>query len=441
MRMKCLLLTVACFLGLAGSVPLQAAEPQPPEQALYRQAPKVIALLKDKGYANVAVLKFLVTKDGVAFRDNVGTLNQSLARRLELALLLANDPRHPIGVVANAGAVAQRTPGANHLSRAGRLKLFEARYPLAWGNQEVTPDAFLTGTAAVSKDLRRLTLSLLAFDRQANRLEQIGDDFEASNLPDRLTELGESFVFRGGTDNGEIKIVPERQRLDKALQAAAKVKDQEATHPALDRSAPVTLEVRYDGEAIPYEVRGGRAFMREPREGQRVELVVKRDAGKDRLGVVLKVNGESTLYHQKLPDAECMRWILDPGDGPLTIRGFQTDAKTLEKFRVLSVAESKEREVNYGEDVGTITMTVFRELKGEPKTPDLAEDVAEIAAVSWAELPDKKADNYHALKARTSATPSSASRSATSSAAATCCPGTSRRRVVVPWSCRTPTTT
>jgi hypothetical protein len=393
-------LAAALVLGNSGPARLHAAEPPALEEALFRQAPKVIARLQERGYANIGVLKFLVTKDDRAFNDNVGTLNQSLARRLELALLLVNDPRRPVGIVANASAVAQRTPGANHLTRAGRDKLFAARYPLAWGRQEVSPDAFLTGTAAVSKDLRTLTVSLLAFDRKNNKLEQLLDDFTASNLPSRLSEMGESFVLRGGADGGEVKLVPEQQRQEQSLQQAARVREQKATHPAVDRAAPVTLEVRYDGRPVAYEVRDGRALIPEPREGQQVEMVLRRDGGKERYGCVLKVNGENTLYRQKVPDLECLRWVLDPGDGPIRIRGYQSDGKTVAKFRVLSVAESKERAINYGDDVGTITLTVFRELREETKAPDLSEDVAEVAAVGRAELPQKQSANYHALKAR-----------------------------------------
>jgi hypothetical protein len=395
-------LVAVLLLAAALAVPgrLHAAEPPPLEEALFRQAPKVIARLQERGCANVGVLKFLVTKDARAFHDNVGTLNHSLARRLELALLLANDPRRPVGIVANASAVARRTPGANHLTRAGREKLFEPRYPLAWGKEEVAPDAFLTGTAAVSKDLKTLTVSLLAFDRKSNRLEQLVDDFAASNLPSRLGEIGESFLLRGGADGGDLKLVPERQRLEQSLQQAARVREQKATHPAVSRGAPITLEVRYDGKPVAYEVRDGRALIPEPREGQQVEMVLRRDDGKERYGTVLKVNGENTLYRQKMPDLECLRWVLDPGDGPVRVRGYQTDAKTVEKFRVLSVSESKERAINYGEDVGTITLTVFRELREEVKTPDLSEDVAEVAAVGRAELPQAGSENYHALKAK-----------------------------------------
>jgi CHAT domain-containing protein len=392
---------------LAGVAPLperaapapKQGEPRLPERELLRQAPRVIKYLQGKGYANVGVLKFLVSKDGDKFGDNAGTLNMLLARRLEVALLVANDPRRPLGIVADASAVARKTRGANHLNREDRLKLFEARYPLAWGDEQVTPDAFLTGTAAVSEDLRTLTISLFAFDRKTNKLEQILDDFVTANAPDRLAEMGESFLVRGGADDGEARIVPEKQRLDKALEAAARVKGQRVRHPAENPSAPVRLEVRYDGKPVPFQVRGGRSLIPQPREGQQVELVLRRDGGKERYGCVLKVNGENTLYRQKLPDGECVRWVLDPGDAQVKVRGYQADEKTVEKFRVLSVAESKEREVNYGEDVGTITLTVFRELKGEAEPPELSDEAEEAASVGRAQLPGRKPINYHALKA------------------------------------------
>src|SRR4029077_244308 len=87
------------------------------EHELVRQAPKLIKIFKEHGYHNIGVLKFLVARGEQATQvsDNVGTLNMLLARRLEMALILANAPRQPVGIVANASAVAQRTAGANHL--------------------------------------------------------------------------------------------------------------------------------------------------------------------------------------------------------------------------------------------------------------------------------------------------------------------------------------
>jgi hypothetical protein len=169
----------------------------------------------------------------------------------------------------------------------------------------------------------------------------------------------------------------------------------------------VALEVHYDGRAVPLEVRQGKAFVPEPREGQTVELVLKRDDSKERYGVVLKVNGENTLRKQRLPDLSCLRWILDPGDEPLTVKGYQVSGTEYEKFRVLSDPESKEREINYGADVGMITMTVFREQKGQGRPPDPSDEAGEAKVISQGTLQTpaekdepEKPSNFNALKFR-----------------------------------------
>jgi hypothetical protein len=170
-----------------------ASAPQALEQELLRASKEVIKHCKDKGYQNVGVLKFQITKDDTTLSANVGTLNVFLARRLKVALVLSNNPLQPIGIIDNAPAVAHRTKGANHLSKEGRLKLFEASYPLAWGQAEVKPDAFITGVAEVSEDLETLRIQLLTFDKTDNRLLPLLSAFTVANQPDQLTEMGESF--------------------------------------------------------------------------------------------------------------------------------------------------------------------------------------------------------------------------------------------------------
>src|SRR5262245_57104107 len=156
------------FLSLAvaglSSARCLAEEPVELERALVRQAPEVIKKLREKGYKNVGVLKFLATKEGEQWSDNVGTLNTLLAQRLELALMLANKPSDPVGIIENASAVAQTIPQASHRSKDARLKLFTARYPLAWGSQKVEPDAFVTGAVRVSGELTLLAMKLMACD-------------------------------------------------------------------------------------------------------------------------------------------------------------------------------------------------------------------------------------------------------------------------------------
>ena len=184
-----------------------------------------------------------------------------------------------------------------------------------------------------------------------------------------------------------------------ALQSAVDIRDQESgTHPAEDSNAPVKLTVLYNGKPVKIEVRGGKAFVPEPATGQRVEFVIAKDAKAQRYGVVLKVNGENTLFKERQPDLRCRKYILDDPGETVTIRGYQHGTDRVETFRVLSAPESKAREVSYGADVGTITMTVFPE--GKAPAPDLADDAAEKTAVAAAELPAEPSKSFDALKAK-----------------------------------------
>ena len=65
---------------------------------------------------------------------------------------------------------------------------------------------------------------------------------------------------------------------------------------------------------------------------------------------------------------------------------------------MLSAPESKAREVNYGPDVGTLTLTVFPE--GKAPAPDLSQDAAEKSAVAKAELPAEPSKSFDSLKAK-----------------------------------------
>jgi hypothetical protein len=392
---------MVCSAALAAFLSAPVVAQESLERAMLKQAPQLIQHFKEHGYKNVGVLKFLVNREGQQkFSDKAGTLNLLLARRLELALILANDPKTPIGIIEDASAIAQKTPGANHLSKEGRLKLFEPSYPLAWGTDKVRANAFVTGTANIGADLKTLTISLIIFDRQTNRLTPLFDDFVAANRAEHLSEMGESFVLRGAFDDGKTEpSAAANKQQQTILHEAARVHAKEAPHPAKVTDVPVVLEVRYDGRPIPYEVRDGQAFIPEPNEGQKVELVMRRDGSKERYGVVLKVNGENTIDKQRQPDLACRKWVLDPGFPAATISGYLLGTDVIEKFRVLSAYESKEREINYGADVGTITMTVFREIKGKEAGGDLSDEAAKETVVAKLPALKERSKNYHALKA------------------------------------------
>src|SRR5262245_6984749 len=111
--------------ALLGSVPPCSAGTL--DQEILKATPPILAALKARGVQNVGVLKFLVA-EGKGRPTDVGELTQTLADRLELALILTVDVKEPIGVLRNATAVAARTPGADHRTAEGRDRLFAAQY-------------------------------------------------------------------------------------------------------------------------------------------------------------------------------------------------------------------------------------------------------------------------------------------------------------------------
>ena len=376
-------------------------EPVSLERTLVRVAPKILKHLDSEGFRNVGVLKFLVHKDGQPqFTHTAGTLNLMVARQLELALIVANDPRKPLGIVENASDTASKIDGANHLTSEGRRKLFEQPYPLAWGDKTVEVDAFVAGLIGISDDLRTLKLSFMVVDRANGKLTPLDLDVEALNSSSRLSEIGESFATRGFFDGGRLddSTKPPKSK-DDTFTTAVEVGQGKAKHP-LQGSLPIGFQVLYDDRPVAIEFRDGKAFLPEPNEGQKVEFVLARNAKEGRLGIAVKVNGENTLYRDRKPDLHGRKWVSDPGDGPIRIRGYQLDKDQIEKFRVLSNAESLAREMDYGTDVGTITVSVFGERGGKRPTPDLSDEARDSLVVERMDRPEKKPGSFDALKAQ-----------------------------------------
>jgi hypothetical protein len=325
-------------------------------EELLRSAPRVLDYLKAHGFKTVGVLKFRVQDAQGSVSDRVGPLNLNLATRLELALVLTTDIQNPLNVIRDASSVAARLPGVNHLTPDGRRALFDGRYRLAWGDTEMAADAFLTGVVAVGPDLHELTVAILGFGRESTVLEPIVR-FTAALDPPVLVDLGESFLTRGMFDGGRIAQAPAQ-----VIDSAVRVREGAQTHPLFDPSAPVTLEILYDDRPVALETRDGTAFVREPREGQAVTMVLrKRDATAIRYGVVLAVNGENTLFKERTSPLTSSKWVLSPEVPEIRVRGYQSKEREAEAFRILSPKDSKRDLVSYGPDAGTIQLVVFRE--------------------------------------------------------------------------------
>ena len=375
---------------------------------LQRRMPQIVQYLNDHDYKTVGVLKFRVKKPGEPTSDSVGPLNSLLADRLELGLILAIpfEQEDEFQIIRYASDQVALVEGASHLSSEGRRSFFGPAYQLAWGEKSATADAFLTGVVQVHEGNQRASIGILCFNKNGGGLERVCDVFEANLDADVLRELGESYiVLRGAFDQGAARLTAEQREEQQQTfirKEVAKVKTQQSTFPLLDPTAPISLVVKYDGQPVPFQIRGGKAYVPEPNEGQQIEMVLTRGPNSTaRLGIVLKVNGQNTLYRQTKRDVDCAKWILAPDRKQIVVRGYQIKSQNaIEQFKVLSEKESAARAMDYGRSLGLIQLTVFEEMKGPAPTPkllDRAEDEDLIAMLRGVH-PGAPAKSLGALK-------------------------------------------
>lgn len=405
----------AVFAGLGVDLPSCQADTL--SQELQKQIPQVIRFLNEHNHKTVGVLKFRVKKPGQKTSDSVGPINSLMADRLEVGLVLANpfEKEQQLNIVKNASQQVANIDGADHLSETSRVKCFGQPMELAWGDEAIEPDAFLTGILQYHADGETVSVAILCFDKTGKELANACDVFDATIDASTLSELGESYVRRSGVDakmlQGFTLSLQEFSKLKRkqkqelkskvVLKKAQTVRKQAAPFPTYDETAPLTLEALYDGVRVPIEIRNGRGFLPEPQEGQKVEFVLVRGrSAPDRLGVVLKVNGENTLYRQTESDFFCTKWLLGPQHKRVPIRGYQMrGGKTMEAFKVLSQEESQKRAMSYGHYVGQIQLTVFAELAQQDQQPELMDDDEEdMMAMMRGRHPEKKPKSALALK-------------------------------------------
>ncbi len=209
----------------------------------------------------------------------------------------------------------------------GRKALFADRYALAWGEEQVMPDAFLTGVVMLDAGLKQMDVGVLAFDQKGDNLAKVAQ-FKAAVEVQDLVESGSSFLLRGAFDDGQVQLAQAG-----AVQAAAGVHSQGATFPLngavrWSRSTSTTMAKKSRSRS-----KAARPGWPSPERGKKSCLMVRRqDASKLQYGVVLKVNGENTLYKDRLPAEQGPLWVLAPSSGPLEIRGYKVGVDRGEEF-------------------------------------------------------------------------------------------------------------
>ncbi|MCA9241053.1 MAG: hypothetical protein KDA37_12675, partial [Planctomycetales bacterium] len=308
----------------------------------------------------IGVVKFLVD-DGVEPSLSVGNTNLALSRYFRNALaenLKGDDP--PIQLVLDADFALQRTLGADHSTDPGRKKLFRlksgrrAKFPVGDGRYSEPVDRFICGYAEVLEEDALVNIRFQCFD-EGTGIKNLGAMHQGVPLPPEvLADFGKNYEAPR-----YLELHPNRGGENLGVGEPADLQDE----------APFQFHVFYDDAPIKVVGREANDVLRlpEPQDGQKVEFMIRRtDDEPIRMGVVVKVNGESTLCSQTRPSTYCAKWILGPQDS-VWIRGFQTigeDGKpgeTYKKFRVLS--EDASRNLVYSSNTGLITVECFLEKK------------------------------------------------------------------------------
>ncbi len=356
------------LLGLAAP---GAARADHIDDALIQRAPDLVKTLEQRGYKTVGALKFLVKVGQAAPHANIGPMNLTMATRLENAMIHGSDPAQPLNVVRDATQVAAASnPGMTLQTPAGREALFKLSYPLAWGDTKATPDALLTGMISLSPDLRKATVGVDCIDKSGKAPESVLS-FEVPTDRSILADCGRGFFIRGaGVKRRSIEDMDHA-----AAESALATSDGKPLTQQAAGDMPVKFEIRYNNVLqIIGQDPGSLGEMRvnSPKAGESVLFVIT-NVTKAKIGIVVKVNGESTLGQETVEDAACQKWILDPGK-TYSLKGFYTFPENkVVAFKALNDADSIARLADWSGSrprAGYIDVSVF-----EPN-PTISDELA-----------------------------------------------------------------
>lgn len=330
--------------------------------ALVNKAGLVLDKLEDLKCKNVGVLHFRVKKGSQWPSFTLAPLCDNLSTRLENALVIRNNPAHPIGVIQDASSNARthKVGGWSH-SEKERKKLFDIDgYRLAWGTSRVKGDVFLTGLVTASDDLKKATVLIESFTAGHLKPAKVLE-FEVAADRSLLADLGQTFAVasRGvSRADRDAHAIADARRRD--------LKKREAGDPSMtpDDVRGFKIEILYDGIAQPISPDNnspGEWRVQPPRAGQKVSFALTQN-GKtaDTLAAVLKINGRSSWQQQDQESKMCQMWLHGPNERQV-YEGFyqEVDGNNLIPFEVLDEKQSQEREAEFGSKVGLIELDVF----------------------------------------------------------------------------------
>jgi hypothetical protein len=153
---------------------------------------------------------------------------------------------------------------------------------------------------------------------------------------------------------------------DDAAKSAADADQGKPITTQLGGEMPIQFEIRYNDAVQTISgdpSSAGEMSVPTPQKGQTLSFALT-NTSKAKIGVVVKVNGESTLGQETAEDAACWKWILEPGK-QYGLKGFysMTD-NSVTLFKVLDDDESAARMAEWSGGrprAGYIDLQVFQE--------------------------------------------------------------------------------
>jgi hypothetical protein len=394
------LLRSACALLVAlASLVAARVEADPIDGQLMKHGREIRDYCLKNRYDAVGILSFRM-KNGdkpVSFRG--GTIIQSLPERLEYALIMSlQQGSKEVKVAHNASAAATKVLGtANYRTTEERKKLFGVSYLQAWGKPrpQISVDAFLTGKVTIAPGLRTAKVEIESFDRRNPAVIRDVISFEVPVDRHILADSGTGFSLSAVTRGVFTRAVTDDDIIESTGAASADGPGIDGVDIDLDLSAAVSSATTLTADdststtsGFPVEVTLyysnvkqtltpdvgitgiSNYSVRTPSEGETLEIGLK-NLTDEKLGVVLCVNGRSTLYEKKGQTDSLDRWALEP-NSEYTIRGyFQDDNATYKPIKALSEEESERQYADLGgdESAGLIQVYVYRTT---PKAPQVA---------------------------------------------------------------------
>lgn len=383
-------LTVATLFAFA---PLTARADRL-DDAILQQVPEVIKKCKDKGYKNVGVLKFLYQRVQSAARYHGVAICSNMPQRVENAIALKLSTAAPEFLLLTEASetAAKELEGANYRTATDRRQLLDLRYSAAWGDAvKIKPDAFIVGKVISSDDLRKVTVTLEAFDRES--MYEIVE-FEVQTDRFVLPDLGQGFSLtrggRKGTSDVAIFTAVEEDTAYSEKIGSEKINNEKIKTNIAPSAGkfPVALTVYYDNKPQEMTVEHGsygsnNKVLPEPRTGMNLTFGLKNMTDKP-LAVVLLVNGVNTLYEQEGNPKDLNKWVLEPGR-EYRVKGFhQQGNEKYSQITTLTEKESKEQYSDLGgqQFAGLVHLHVFKTV--DPALAEIPQFTRSIGRISRA---------------------------------------------------------